>query len=48
MSDLNALVPADSPFYMMTACAISDIGEIAGFGVTNSGDLHAFLAYPTH
>ena len=30
MSDLNALVPADSPFYMMTACAINDIGEIAG------------------
>jgi len=47
MSDLNALVPADSPLYLLTAFAINNTGEIAGFGVnTSTGDLHAFLATP--
>ena len=47
MSDLNALVPASSPLYLLTAFGINDSGEIAGFGVENStGDVHAFLATP--
>ena len=33
MSDLNALVPADSPLYLLIAYGINDSGEIAGFGV---------------
>jgi probable HAF family extracellular repeat protein len=46
MTDLNDLVPANSPLHLLTAFGINDAGEIAGFGVTGSGDLHAFLATP--
>jgi probable HAF family extracellular repeat protein len=46
MTDLNTLVPADSPLYLLTALGINDEGEIAGFGVTGTGDIHAFLATP--
>ena len=48
MTDLNRLVP-DSPLLLLVAFAINDVGEIAGFGVqTSTGDIHAFLATPTH
>jgi hypothetical protein len=44
--DLNKLAP-DSPLQLLTAFAINDSGEIAGFGVdTKSGDVHGFLATP--
>ena len=47
MHDLNALVPPDSPLYLLLADGINDVGEIAGFGVeTSTGDIHAFLATP--
>lgn len=46
MTDLNTLVPADSPLYLLTASAINDSGEIVGFGVTDDGELHGFLATP--
>jgi len=46
MMDLNSLVPADAPLYLLTAFGINDAGEIAGFGVTDSGDIHGFLATP--
>jgi probable HAF family extracellular repeat protein len=46
MTDLNNLVPANSPLHLLTAFGINDAGEIAGFGVTSSGDLHAFLVTP--
>jgi probable HAF family extracellular repeat protein len=46
MSDLNALVPANTPLYLLIAYGINDSGEIAGFGVDNNGDIHAFLATP--
>jgi probable HAF family extracellular repeat protein len=48
MSDLNALVPADTPLYLLTAFAINDRGEIAGFGVNSTMEVHAFLATPVH
>lgn len=47
MSDLNTLVPSDSPLYLLTAFAINDGGEIAGFGVTSDGDIHGFVATPS-
>jgi probable HAF family extracellular repeat protein len=48
MTDLNELVPADSPLYLVFATWINDVGEIVGFGVDNqTGDVHAFLARPT-
>ena len=45
MTDLNTLVPADSPLYLLIAYGINDAGQIAGFGVnTTTGDVHGFLA----
>jgi probable HAF family extracellular repeat protein len=46
--DLNTLVPEDSPLYLLGAFSINANGEIAGFGVTNDGDLHGFLATPNN
>ena len=46
MRDLNDLVPG-SPLYLLFAQAINSRGEIAGIGVTSSGELHAFMASPT-
>jgi probable HAF family extracellular repeat protein len=33
---------------LLVATAINSRGEIAGFGVTSTGDVHAFLATPSH
>jgi probable HAF family extracellular repeat protein len=47
MSDLNDLIPADSPLYLLYALGINDAGEIVGFALQKStGDLHAYLATP--
>ena len=46
MTDLNELV-AGSPLYLLFAQAINERGQITGFGVTETGELHAFLATPT-
>lgn len=47
MMDLNALVPADSPLYLVFALDINSEGVIVGQAVeTSTGDLHAFLAVP--
>lgn len=48
ISNLNNLIPANSPLYLLTADAIDDLGESAGFGITSTGDVHAFLATPNH
>jgi probable HAF family extracellular repeat protein len=48
MSDLNTLVQANSPLYLLNACAINDVGQITGFGATSTGEVHAFLAIPGH
>jgi probable HAF family extracellular repeat protein len=47
MSDLSSLVPADSPLAVVFAGAINSRGEIAGFGATEHGELHAFVLTPT-
>jgi len=44
--DLNTLIPADSPLYLVSAWGINDSGEIAGQAVTKGGELHAFRATP--
>jgi probable HAF family extracellular repeat protein len=46
--DLNGLVPANTSLYLLTAFSINNKGEIAGFGVTQAGELHAFIATPRH
>jgi probable HAF family extracellular repeat protein len=52
MSDLNALIPANSSMYLLTAFSINDEGQIAGFGVVisgpDAGDIHGFLATPKY
>lgn len=52
MSDLNDLIPKNSPMYLLNALAINDAGVIAGFGVVTSrpdaGDVHRFLATPQY
>ncbi len=49
MTDLNTLIPPDSPLYLIEATGtINDQGEIAGIGlVTGTGETHAFLLTPT-
>jgi probable HAF family extracellular repeat protein len=55
MSDLNTLIPASSPLYLMFAEGINSSGEIVGFGAVKSTctadpslcEIHAFLAIPT-
>jgi len=49
MTDLNTLIPADSPLYLIEATGtINDEGQIAGVAlVTSTGEVHAFLATPT-
>ncbi len=46
--DLNDFVTAPSPFVQLLAAnSINDAGEIIGMGVTETGEVHAFLAVPT-
>jgi hypothetical protein len=45
MKDLNSVVPPGS-IYMLIPYAINYEGEVAGFGVTSSGEIHGFLASP--
>lgn len=47
MRDLNSLVPAESPLYLLNALAVNDADEMVGFGVTDGGEVHGFLATPT-
>jgi probable HAF family extracellular repeat protein len=46
MVDLNQLVVAGPPLYLLFGPSINAVGEIAGFGVTEQGDIHAFVATP--
>jgi probable HAF family extracellular repeat protein len=48
MSNLNDLIPADSPLYLLGVFWINDAGQIAGFGLDlNTFEIHAFLATPS-
>jgi probable HAF family extracellular repeat protein len=47
LSDLNDLIAADSPLYLLYALGINDAGEIVGFALQKStGEVHAYLASP--
>ena len=48
MTDLNALIVSDSPLYLLTGCSINSSGEITGLGLTSTGEIHTYLATPTH
>jgi len=49
MTDLNTLIPPDSPLYLIEATGtINDQGQIAGIALQiSTGETHAFLATPT-
>jgi probable HAF family extracellular repeat protein len=49
MTDLNTLIPPDSPLYLIEASGtINDWGQIAGIALQiSTGETHAFLATPT-
>jgi len=47
MTDLNTLIPANSPMSLFSGCSINDNGEITGLGVTTAGEFHAYLLAPT-
>jgi probable HAF family extracellular repeat protein len=45
--DLNTLIPADSPWYLVTTGGINQAGEIAGVAVNlNTVEVHAVLVSP--
>lgn len=47
MTDLNTLIPRDSPLYLLFAFGINDAGEITGLALQKStNDVNAFLATP--
>jgi hypothetical protein len=47
MTDLNTLIPAGSPWYLLEALGNNDRGQIVGFGVrTDIGEGHAYVATP--
>jgi probable HAF family extracellular repeat protein len=46
MMDLNQLIPATSPLYLLTACSVNARGEIIGFAVDSKGNLHGYLVAP--
>jgi probable HAF family extracellular repeat protein len=47
ITDLNELIPKDSPLELVFASWINDVGEIVGQAVNKeTGQMHAFLATP--
>jgi probable HAF family extracellular repeat protein len=52
MTDLNALIPADSNLFIISASNINEAGQISGMGTVlkgpHAGDIHAYLLTPTN
>lgn len=47
MTNLNALIPADSPWFLLEALGGNDRGQIVGFAFnTLTGEVHGYLATP--
>jgi probable HAF family extracellular repeat protein len=46
MTDMNTLIPADTPLYLVVADWVNSRGQIAGGAVDQNGDLVPFLATP--
>jgi probable HAF family extracellular repeat protein len=46
MNGLNDLIAGNSSLFLLFASAINTRGEISGFGATEKGDVHGFLATP--
>jgi probable HAF family extracellular repeat protein len=48
MTDLNSLIPTNSPLYLLTACSINSSGQIIGIAVTSTGEVHGYVASPSN
>jgi hypothetical protein len=49
MTDLNELIPSESPLVLINASQINARGQIAGLALEiSSGELRPFLATPRH
>lgn len=52
MTDLNKLIPGDSNLFVISASNINERGQISGMATVltgpHAGDIHAYLATPTH
>ena len=48
MTDLNTLVPAGSPLYLLLACSIDSSVGIVGVALTGTGEAHGYLATPSN
>jgi probable HAF family extracellular repeat protein len=46
VSDLNDLIPGDSPLYLLLASAIDSRGQIVGLAADAAGNLHGYVATP--
>lgn len=46
MTDMNTLIPADTPLYLVVADWVNSRGQIAGGAIDQNGDLVPFLATP--
>ena len=47
MTDLNSLIPPNSPLYLLHGYGINSFGEVVGFALVQStGDIHGFFAIP--
>ncbi len=46
MTDLNTLIPPNSPLFLLEALSINDRGQIAGFGQLSDGEHRGFLLTP--
>ena len=46
VTDLNALIPPNSPLYLFAACSINPEGEIIGMALDAQGNFHGYLATP--
>jgi hypothetical protein len=47
MTDLNTLIAAGSPWFLLEALGINDRGQVAGYTFhTSTGEVHGFVATP--
>jgi hypothetical protein len=47
MTNLNTIIPAGSPLFLMEALSINDRGQIAGFGRLANGEHRGFVLTPS-
>jgi probable HAF family extracellular repeat protein len=46
MTDMNTLIPPNSPLYLLAVYDINQVGQVVGIAMTRTGELHAFLGTP--